>query len=138
MLHHYITKYIDENGNYIVEAWLQFNFFKWCFCFSRRKKVIKNNSTITLQVANMDDELITSIDTDGKDSVGITQDGYKVFVNGKLLGIENSSINEWVSIENYFSKLLLVDLSGFERMYLFPFDEIEPLYPLILPCFAWL
>ena len=42
----------------------------------------------------MDDELITSIDTDGKDSVGITQDGYKVFVNGKLLGIENSSINE--------------------------------------------
>jgi hypothetical protein len=94
MLHHYITKYIDENGNCIVEAWIQFNFFKWCFCFSRRKKVIKNNSTITLQVANMDDELITSIDTDGKDSVGITQDGYKVFVNGELLGIENSSINE--------------------------------------------
>ena len=138
MLHHYITRYTDENNDDIVEAWLQFNFFKWCFCFSRRKKVIKNNSTITLQVANIDDELITSIDTDGKDSVGITQDGYKVFVNGKLLGIENSSINEWVSIENYFSKLLLVDLSGFERMYLFPFDEIEPLYPLILPCFAWL
>ena len=42
----------------------------------------------------MDDELITSIDTDGKDSVGITQDSYKVFVNGKLLGIENSSNNE--------------------------------------------
>ncbi len=42
----------------------------------------------------MDDELITSIDTDGEDSVGITQDGYKVFVNGKLLGIENSSNNE--------------------------------------------
>ena len=94
MLHHYISKYIHENGNCIVEAWIQFNFFKWCFCFLRRKKVIKNNSTITLQVANMDDELITSIDTDGKDSVGITQDGYKVFVNGKLLGIENSSINE--------------------------------------------
>lgn len=93
---------------------------------------------ITVQVTNMDDELITSIDTDGNDSIGITQDGYKVFVNGKLLGIENSSINEWVSIENYFSKLLLVDLSGFERMYLFPFEEIEPLYPLILPCFAWL
>lgn len=49
---------------------------------------------ITVQVANMDDELITSIDTDGEDSVGITQDGYKVFVNGKLLGIENSSNNE--------------------------------------------
>ena len=93
---------------------------------------------ITIQVTNMDDELITSIDTDGNDSIGITQDGYKVFVNGKLLGIENSSTNEWVPIENYFSKLLLVDLSGFERMYLFPFEEIDPLYPLILPCFAWL
>ena len=93
MLHHYITRY-TENGEDIVEAWIQFNFFNWCFCFSRRKKVIKNNSTITLQVANMDDELITSIDTDGKDSVGITQDGYKVFVNGKLLGIENSYTNE--------------------------------------------
>lgn len=49
---------------------------------------------ITVQVTNMDDELITSIDTDGNDSIGITQDGYKVFVNGKLLGIENSSTNE--------------------------------------------
>lgn len=46
MLHHYITKYIDENGNYIVEAWLQFNFFKWCFCFSRRKKLIKKAATL--------------------------------------------------------------------------------------------
>lgn len=93
MLHHYITRY-TENGEDIVEAWLQLNIFNWCFCFSRRKKVIKNNSTITVQVANMDDELITSIDTDGEDSVGITQAGYKVFVNGKLLGIENSSNNE--------------------------------------------
>ena len=49
---------------------------------------------ITIQVTNMDDELITSIDTDGNDSIGITQDGYKVFVNGKLLGIENSSTIE--------------------------------------------
>lgn len=46
MLHHYITKYIDENDNYIVEAWLQFNFFKWCFCFSRRKKLIKKAATL--------------------------------------------------------------------------------------------
>ena len=54
----------------------------------------ESGGIITVQVTNMDDELITSIDTDGKDSVGITQDGYKVFVNGKLLGIENSSNNE--------------------------------------------
>ena len=42
MLHHYITRY-TENGEDIVEAWLQFNFFNWCFCFSRRRKVIKNS-----------------------------------------------------------------------------------------------
>lgn len=55
---------------------------------------IESGGIVTVQVTNMDDELITSIDTDGEDSVGITQDGYKVFVNGKLLGIENSSTNE--------------------------------------------
>lgn len=41
MIHHYITRYIDESGLDIVEAWLQFNFFDWCFCFSRRKEIIK-------------------------------------------------------------------------------------------------
>ena len=100
-------KYSDGDGSvYHVEMKIEFDFCDWCEFqnsklyrdlndfVKRRKKVIKNNSTITVQVANMDDELITSIDTDGKDSVGITQDGYKVFVNGKLLGIENSSINE--------------------------------------------
>ena len=41
MLHHYITKYwdVDENALY-VEAWLQFNIFDYCFCFSRRRKKI--------------------------------------------------------------------------------------------------
>ena len=43
MIHHYITRY-TENGTDIVEAWLQFNFFKWCFCFSRRKKIIQKDS----------------------------------------------------------------------------------------------
>ena len=96
-----------------------------------------NSNAITVQVATMNDDVIASIDITSGRSIGIVQDGYKVFVHGKPLKIENSSANEWVSIENYFSKLLLVDLSGFERMYLFPFEEIEPLYPSILPCFAW-
>ena len=100
-------KYSDGDGSvYHVEMKIEFDSCDWCEFqnsklyrdlndfVKRRKKVIKNNSTITVQVANMDDELITSIDTDGEDSVGITQDGYKVFVNGKLLGIENSSNNE--------------------------------------------
>ena len=47
-------------------------------------------------------------------------------------------IRKWMSFpENHFSKLLLADLSGFERMYLFPFAEMEPLNPSILPCLAW-
>ena len=64
MLHHYITKYIDESGNCIVEAWIQFNFFKWCFCFSRRKKVIKNNSTMVAK-SNLGHD-VSKIDTTPK------------------------------------------------------------------------
>ena len=36
MIKHYITKYV-ENGEFIVEAWLQINFFGRAICFSRRK-----------------------------------------------------------------------------------------------------
>jgi len=36
MLHHYLTQY-GENGKQWVEAWLQFNIFGLCFCFSKRK-----------------------------------------------------------------------------------------------------
>ncbi len=36
MLHHYLTKYV-ENGIVYAEAWLQFNIFGRCFCFGRRK-----------------------------------------------------------------------------------------------------
>ena len=55
---------------------------------------LSNSNTVTVQVANMDDDVIASIDiTDGK-AIGIVQDGYKVFVNGEVLKIENSSANE--------------------------------------------
>lgn len=36
-MHHYITKYIDENNHLIIEAWIQVNLLSWCFCFSTRK-----------------------------------------------------------------------------------------------------
>jgi hypothetical protein len=36
VLHHYITRY-TENGKKYVEAWLQFNLFGRCYCFSKRK-----------------------------------------------------------------------------------------------------
>ena len=55
---------------------------------------LSNSNTVTVQVANMDDDVIASIDiTEGK-AMGIVQDGYKVFVNGEVLKIENSSANE--------------------------------------------
>ena len=55
---------------------------------------LSNSNTVTVQVANMDDDVIASIDiTDGK-AMGIVQAGYKVFVNGEVLKIENSSANE--------------------------------------------
>jgi hypothetical protein len=40
-MHHYITRYLDENGKDIVESWLQINIFG--LCFSKRQKEIKDN-----------------------------------------------------------------------------------------------
>lgn len=36
MIHHYITRYIEGEKQY-VEAWLQINVFGLSWCFSRRK-----------------------------------------------------------------------------------------------------
>jgi hypothetical protein len=36
MLHHYLTKYM-ENGIRYAESWLQFDIFDWQFCFWRIK-----------------------------------------------------------------------------------------------------
>ncbi|CAI3480664.1 hypothetical protein CIRMBP1294_01737 [Enterococcus cecorum] len=36
---HYITKY-RENDKLIIEAWLQIDFLRWSWCFSKRKLVI--------------------------------------------------------------------------------------------------
>ena len=53
-----------------------------------------NSNAITVQVATMNDDVIASIDITSGRSIGIVQDGYKVFVNGKPLKRENSSANE--------------------------------------------
>lgn len=37
MLHHYITKYKDENGDRKAVAWIQLSIFGWCWCFSKRE-----------------------------------------------------------------------------------------------------
>ena len=36
MIHHYITKYI-ENSELYVESWIQVNIFSMVWCFSKRK-----------------------------------------------------------------------------------------------------
>lgn len=41
MLHHYITRYQDENDDDWVAAWLQLDLFDWHFCFWKRRKKIE-------------------------------------------------------------------------------------------------
>ncbi|CAM2361074.1 hypothetical protein LISE100100_00225 [Listeria seeligeri] len=40
---HYITKYRNEKNELVVVAWLQINFLKWCFCFSEKRLVFKED-----------------------------------------------------------------------------------------------
>lgn len=46
MLHHYITRYLNEDGKDIVESWLQFNILGYSFCFSRRTEEIKDSHSV--------------------------------------------------------------------------------------------
>lgn len=39
MIHHYMSQY-EENGKKKIVSWLQINLFWWCFCFSKREKVL--------------------------------------------------------------------------------------------------
>ena len=55
---------------------------------------ISKSNTVTVQVANMDDDVIASMDITNGKAIGIVQDGYKVFVNGEVLKIENSFTTE--------------------------------------------
>lgn len=43
-MHHYLTKYINKKNQLIVESWLQINFLKWSFCFSKRQMILKKPS----------------------------------------------------------------------------------------------
>lgn len=41
MIHHYITKYLDNSdGKRYAESWLQLNVFGKSYCFSIRRKEI--------------------------------------------------------------------------------------------------
>lgn len=39
-MHHYITKYVAEDGVRYAESWFQINVFNWCFCLLKRKIAI--------------------------------------------------------------------------------------------------
>lgn len=52
------------------------------------------NNSATVQVTDRNNGVIISIDITNGNSIGIVKDGYKVFVNGEALKIENSSTNE--------------------------------------------
>ena len=50
MIHHYITKYI-ENEKMYVEAWIQIDIFGQCICFSNRRiEVNRNENTFTKRI----------------------------------------------------------------------------------------
>lgn len=36
-MHHYITRYAEEDGTRYAEAWLQINLFGQCFCFWKKR-----------------------------------------------------------------------------------------------------
>lgn len=40
-IHHYMTKYLNENNDLIVVSWIQLDFGKWCRCFSIKEKKIE-------------------------------------------------------------------------------------------------
>lgn len=45
MLHHYITKYRDDDeGRWYAVSWLQLDLFGWCWCFSKRRIPIERGS----------------------------------------------------------------------------------------------
>lgn len=44
MIHHYMTKYVNEHGQFIVESWIQINVFRRCYTISDRKIVLKKPS----------------------------------------------------------------------------------------------
>lgn len=39
-MHHFITKYHDENGNHVVVAWFQISIMGKCFCLFKRELII--------------------------------------------------------------------------------------------------
>ena len=37
MIHHYLTKYYDEEkAKYVAESWIQINILGFCWCISKR------------------------------------------------------------------------------------------------------
>jgi hypothetical protein len=46
MLHHYITKYRDENNELVITSWIQLNIFGRAFCFSEKAYRSRNGKFI--------------------------------------------------------------------------------------------
>ena len=90
MIHHYITKYYENNVLY-AEAWIQLNLFGKCFCFSKKRIEINNkedgHSIYSVMVREEETgETFASIYASYEGSVkGIVTDGYEVLVNGAVL-----------------------------------------------------
>ena len=51
MIHHFMTKYRDENDVLWCESWLQLNLFGRCYCFSKRREKINGSMRLRLKRA---------------------------------------------------------------------------------------
>lgn len=49
MVHHYMTKY-DENNHSYVESWIQINLFKRCYCLSKRIKQLSQINSKLVEI----------------------------------------------------------------------------------------
>lgn len=100
---HYITKY-RENDKLIVESWLQINFLKWNWCFSKRKLVInKNNSKKSdenIEILNEDNYTRLIVESEkGEKIAEVTltdatpAEGYLIRLTPKY----DSSVDDWLA-----------------------------------------
>lgn len=103
MIHHYITKYWNENDEHVAEAWIQINLFNWCFCLFRRKILLDDYFNLIVEDEKTG-ECIATIFNRGSESypVGVVQDGVRVFFgrSTKPMGDIDQPVYELKPVKN--------------------------------------
>ena len=91
MIHHYITKYWNEDGDHVAEAWLQINLFNWCFCLFRRKLLLNDYFNVIVEDEKTGECIATIFNRACEgDPIGVVQDGLRVYFGRSTKSYENS------------------------------------------------